>query len=82
MFILIKSHIGQVLLPKKLMQIMLYDLQNAMFQIQDLSLFTGSLVLFCLFPYKTIDKYLYVLTFFQIEKICLAIKITSLPLKS
>ena len=40
MFVLIKSRIDQALLPTKLMQIMQYDLENAMFQKQILCLLT------------------------------------------
>ena len=42
---------------QKSMQIMQYDVQNAMFQMQDLSVFTGWLQLFCWFPYRTVFLY-------------------------
>ena len=64
------------------MQIVQYDLQNAIFQMQDLSLFTGWLQLFRWFQYKTIDKYLHVLTFSQIENFWAAIKIPFLAFES
>ena len=66
---------------QKLMHIMQFDLQNTMFQKQDIPLFTGWLQLCHWFPYKTMDKYLHILIFFPNRKV-LVIKIIFLPFKS